>query len=225
MSKILLVDDDPMMLKLLAGVLKGQRHVVESALNGREALDKLLISSFDLIILDIMLPDQDGISVCREYRRNGGLAAILMLTSIGSSESAERGLDTGADDYLKKPFEVNELCARVRALLRRTASHNKFGDCVQVRNLCLDIRARKLLKAGCEIHLLPREFALLEFFMRNQGEVFSADALIERVWQSDTLASCDSVRSHVKSLRKKIDDLGQRSIIRTIHGQGYSFEP
>ena len=222
MSKILIVEDEVYLSSAISDWLKRDNHVVETIENGRDALDHLRVYKYDLIILDWMLPGLEGVEVCRQFRADSGKTPILMLTARDTIDDKAGGLDAGADDYLTKPFHLKELSARVRALVRRpqeiSSNVLKFG------NLLLDPAAGRLTKDGHEVHLLPREFNLLEFFMRHPNQLFSADAILDRVWTSDTLASTDSVRTHIKTLRRKIDTDGQPTRITNLQGKGYRFE-
>jgi two-component system response regulator MprA len=222
MAKILVVEDEQDLSGPIQDWLTREQHLVELADNGTEALDKLSVYKFDLIILDLMIPGINGMEVCKRYRAHGGATPILMLTAKAAVEEKEAGLDAGADDYLTKPFHLKELSARVRALLRRHTQSS--GSELKAGDLVLDVLARKVTMSGVEIHLVPREFSLLEFFMRHPNQVFSAEALIDRVWQSDTMASPDTIRTYIKILRKKLGIEGKESLIQTVHGVGYKLE-
>ncbi len=222
MAKILLVEDDQDLAALVRQVLAVDRHTIESVDNGKDAVEMLRLHPYDLVILDWMLPGVAGPDVIKQYRDRGGSAPILMLTAKSAPEEKEIGLDTGADDYVTKPFNHKEFAARVRALLRRpqaVASHS-----LQVGDISLDPKNCRVSKNGTDIHLLPKEFSLLELFMRYPNQVFSAEALLERVWDSESSASMDTVRTYIKTLRKKIDDKDKASAIRTVHGIGYCMD-
>lgn len=220
MAKIVVVEDDKDLVALIKGILSIERHTVESVHNGHEAITVLQMYPYDLVILDWMLPGKTGTEICQEYRAKGGTAPILMLTSKATIEDKEAGLDSGADDYLTKPFHPKELSARVRALLRRPQT--VVNRTLKAGDVEVDSNQVKVTKAGKEIHLLPKEFALLELFMKYPTQVFSAEALLDRVWASDSSASLDTVRTYIKTLRKKVDSNGRPSLIRTVHGVGYS---
>jgi DNA-binding response OmpR family regulator len=222
MAKILLVEDDPELAHLIVSILAVERHNLDVVGDGQTALAQLKLSKYELIILDWMLPTLSGMEVCRQFREKGGATPILMLTSKSSPEEKESGLDAGADDYLTKPFNVKELAARIRALLRRP--HSVSSKTLQIGTIVLDPKSVKVYKNDDEIHLLPKEFSLLELFMRYPNQVFSGDALLERVWAADTAASLDTVRTYIKTLRKKIDTEGSASLIRTVHGVGYCMD-
>ncbi len=189
--------------------------------NGQTAIDLLRVTEFDLIILDLLLPGLGGLELCKQFRASGGTTPILMLTAQTSIDSREKGLDLGADDYLCKPFALKELSARVRALLRRTTAAKT--NVLVARNITLDLATRSVTSDGEAVHLEPKEFALLEFFMRNPNHVFASDVLLSRVWESDADIVPDTVRCYVKNLRKKLDQDEGPPLIATIHGLGYRF--
>lgn len=219
MAKIFLLEDEKPLADIVMDWLTSQNHMVDWVSLVNEAKLRLKIYPYDLIILDVNLPDGTGIDVCKEYRGNGGTTPILMLTGRSKVHEKALGLDSGADDYLTKPFHMDELAARVRALLRRPVSF--VGDTLKFADLELSPGMHKVTKAGVEIQLLPKEFALLEFLMRHSGQVFSADALIERLWPTDSDASPDAIRIYITRLRNKIDTKGAPSVISTMRGVGY----
>ena len=222
MAKILLVEDEKELAKPITNWLLQQGHVVETVHDGLEALVHLKLHQYDVVILDLMLPGMNGLDVCRKYRARGGKGRILMLTAQKMVEDKERGLDAGADDYLEKPFHLKELAARIRALLRRPGAIS--AEILEAGELRLDTVKRRVWRATQEIVLSPKEFALLEFFMRHPQQYFSADAIIDRVWRSDTEITPDAIRMHVKSLRRKIDIPGRASVIHSLHGVGYKLD-
>jgi DNA-binding response OmpR family regulator len=222
LAKILLVEDDPDLTSLIANILHVERHTVETVVNGDEALGRLKMFKYELVILDWMLPGLTGMDICTEFRGKGGNTPILMLTSKSTPEEKEKALDGGADDYLTKPFHPKELMARIRALLRRPQTVN--AKILQIGDVVLDSKTMKVFKKDEEIHLLPKEFSLLELFLRYPNQVFSGDALLDRVWASESAASVDTVRTYIKTLRKKIDSDSGTSLIRTVHGVGYCLD-
>jgi DNA-binding response OmpR family regulator len=222
MAKVLVVEDEQDLSGPIKDWLTREQHLVELADNGIAAIEKLSVYKFDLIVLDLMIPGISGMEVCQRFRAQGGSTPILMLTAKSAVEDKERGLDAGADDYLTKPFHLKELSARVRALLRRHTQAS--GSELKLGNLHLDVLSRKVTLDGEEVHLVPREFSLLEFMLRHPNQVFSAEALLDRVWASDTLASPDTIRTYIKILRKKLGGEGKDSLIRTVHGVGYKLE-
>lgn len=223
MSKILLVEDELDLADQIKDWLAREHYLVETIANGELAYHQLRVSKFDVIILDWQLPGLSGIEICKKYRNGGGKSPVLMLTARSAVDDREAGLDAGADDYLCKPFHMKELSARVRALLRR-ASGATGENVLHLRDIALDPSARRVSKGGHDVKLEPKEFDLLEFLIRNKNVVFSADALLDRVWESDTGISPDSIRTYIKALRKKLDNAGESSIITTVHGLGYRLE-
>jgi DNA-binding response OmpR family regulator len=220
MAKIVVVEDDKDLVNLIKGILSVERHTIDSVHDGHEALAIIQMHPYDLVILDWMLPGRTGTEICKDYRARGGAAPILMLTAKSTIDDRAEGLDSGADDYLTKPFHPKELSARVRALLRRPQA--VMAKTLKAADIELDPVQIKVFKAGKDIHLLPKEFALLELFLRYPTQVFSAEALLDRVWNTDSSASLDTVRTYIKTLRKKIDTNPKDSLIRTVHGVGYS---
>lgn len=220
MAKIVVVEDDKDLVNLIKGILSVERHTIDSVHDGHEALAIIQMHPYDLVILDWMLPGRTGTEICKDYRARGGAAPILMLTAKSTIDDRAEGLDSGADDYLTKPFHPKEFTARVRALLRRPQA--VMAKTMKAADIELDPSQIKVFKASKEIHLLPKEFALLELFLRYPTQVFSAEALLDRVWNTDSSASLDTVRTYIKTLRKKIDTNPKDSLIRTVHGVGYS---
>ncbi|MFA6208282.1 MAG: response regulator transcription factor [Candidatus Obscuribacterales bacterium] len=219
MAKILIVEDEADLAELVKNWLVKDHHLVEIADDGLEALIRMETNNYDVVILDIMLPSVNGMEICKRYRKSGGSAGIIMVTAKGHVDDKETGLDSGADDYMTKPFQLKELAARVRAVLRR--NHGQAQDVMRFRDLEIDVNEFKVLKGGHEVHLLPKEFRLFEFFLRHPHQVFSAEDLLSSVWESDTEALLDTVRGHVTRVRKKLDTAGTPSIIATVYGVGY----
>jgi len=220
MPKILIVEDDEVLLESLKDCLSLEHHTIESVTDGSSGLDRMLICEYDLIILDWGLPNLSGLELCKRFRDSGGNTPVLMLTGKRSMEEKESGFDVGADDYPTKPFNMRELNARVRALIRRSGRRIS-GKVLKVGDVELDPSNFRVTRSGREVRLIPKEFALLELMMRNPGQLFSADALFNRVWTADENASPDIVRTHIKNLRKKLEAGSQDRIIHTIHGVGY----
>jgi len=219
--RILIVDDEQTLLDQLKSAFEDQRYMVETALDGEQALDKLFEIPVDLIILDIMLPKQDGLAVLREIRQAHIATPILMLTARGEINDKIKGLDLGADDYLAKPFSLDELLARVRALFRR--SGEQTDSVLQVKDLRLDTVSREVTKGGKPVELTAREFSILEFLLYNKDRAVSRFSLAEHVWGDafDPFSMSNFMDVHIKNLRKKIGDSGHGIIIRTIRGVGY----
>jgi DNA-binding response OmpR family regulator len=222
MAKILLLDDDKNLCLSLRDWLEHKHHTVEMAHNGNDGLALLQCSNYDLVILDINMPGVNGFELCRQYRGLGGEALVLMLTGQSKLLDKEIGFGAGADDYLTKPFQMEELLLRVQALLRRSSS--SADNILRAGNLKMDPSSFSVWRGEERIHLSRVEFALLEFFMRHPRQVFSPEALLSRVWTSDSETSPETVRTSLKRLRAKIDVAGQKSVIQNIHGVGYSLD-
>jgi DNA-binding response OmpR family regulator len=222
MAKILLVEDDALAAEMLVDFLESERYSVEHAPNATQAKDLLRVYGYDLLVLDWELPDGTGIDILRTFRNAGGKTPVIMLTGKRALDDKEQGLDSGADDYLTKPFDMRELSARLRALLRRNpVVANNVLTCSY---LSLDTVAATASRDGETLKLLPTEYALLEFLMRNQGRVFSTDALLENVWKADSEATANGVRTYITRLRGKIDKENVPSLLKTVHGIGYKLE-
>ncbi len=222
--RILIVDDERSLLEQLQQILSRERYIVETAADGESALDKLFESSFDLIILDIMMPKIDGLTVLENVRRAGINTPVLMLTARGDIEDRIKGLDLGADDYMPKPFSLDEVLARIRALLRRSGSQAE--PVLKILDLRLDTVSREVTKGGKPVVLTPREFSILEFLLYNKNRAVSRFSLAEHVWGDDydPFSMSNFMDVHIKNLRQKIGDTGRGSIIRTIRGVGYIIE-
>lgn len=219
MAKILIVEDDKELAVLLADTFTSEHHNVDTVHKGGDAIEYLKASAYDVVILDRTLPEVDGLDICRQMRAERNNVPIIMLTGKNTTLDKLTGLDSGADDYVTKPFEVQELVARVRAILRR--SSNQPTNELHMRGIVLDPVKHRVKVQGEEISLLPIEFSLLEFFMRHPDQVFSHDALLRRVWPTDSDSTSEAVRSCMKRLRKKINDEKEPAVIETIYGVGY----
>lgn len=218
MAKILIVEDDAAMAAMIRDWLSKRGHLVEIAHSGKDARDYLYLSCFDLIIIDWMLPDEPGIELCREYRSKHA-APILMLTARNHIADKETGFGAGADDYLTKPFQIRELAARVEALLRRPLTYKP--QVLQVAGIQLDPARHSVTFNGEQIHLHPKEFAVLELLMLRPGQVFSADQLFKRVWPTESEAGTNALTVTIKRLRQKLGDEKNKVIIKTVRGYGY----
>ncbi len=221
MAKILLVEDSREMASTIVTWLNAEHYDVVHSLDGLEGLDLLKFESFDVAILDWELPGMSGVEICQEYRKGGGTIPVLILTAKQAINERTTGLDAGADDYLTKPFALRELSARLRALLRRPAEVK--SNVLEVGQISLDTVKYRILKNGKEVQLMPRDFALLEFLMKNVDHVFSAEALLARVWAGDSEASPSALRTAIKRIRQKLDDSDDEgnSIIENIPRVGY----
>lgn len=222
MAKILVVEDDAELAEIIADQLSGDLHTVEVVNDGKDGYDRLRHYAYNVAVLDWNLPKMTGVEICRGYRAGGGSIPILMLTGKDTITDKTTGLDAGADDYLTKPFHLDELSARVRALLRRMPA--VVDPIIKISDLTLDLNSHKVARGDREISLQPREYALLEFLMQHPNEIFSQDALMERVWKSDSETSPETVRVHIAKLRSKIDEDGKPQLIKTVHRVGYVLE-
>jgi DNA-binding response OmpR family regulator len=222
LAKILLVDDDQDNRTTVFDWLDLENYDVEMAATGSEALDLLGFNAYDLLILDMTLPDISGLEICRKFRDSGGDAPVLFLTGNNSIDFKEMGFNAGADDYLTKPFILRELSVRVRALLRR----GKIADSsvLQYSDIRLDPANFSCKRGDEEITLLPKEFALLEFLMRHPEKVFNANALINHVWSSTSAASSDTVRVTLARLRKKLNSQDSEAYVKTVPTVGYKLQ-
>lgn len=223
MPKILLVEDDKSLAETIAESLEREGHKVSALGDGAEGLEHLLWSGYDLAVLDWQLPNLTGVDITRTYRSKGGQIPILMLTGMSSIENKEAGFDSGADDYLTKPFLMRELVARVKVLLRRPATLAE--EVWQIGAFTIDTRSRSVKKDGNEIHLQPIEFSLLEFFLKNSNQTLSPDTLLRRVWSTESDATVDSVYTCINRLRRKLDQSNKEALIRTVRGAGYKLLP
>jgi len=219
--KILIIEDDQHIATYLKKGLELKSYIVDVAHNGDQGLTMIEADHYDLLILDRMLPGLDGMQVCQEIRDLGMKIPILMLTAKNEIEDRVAGLDCGADDYLGKPFAFAELLARVRALTRRPQEQQ--NNKLQVANLVLDQATSKVELAGQELDLTKQEYALLEFFMRHPGQIFSTDQLAEKAWSYDSEILANTVQVYIGYLRNKIDKAFPQEIplLKTVRGFGY----
>jgi DNA-binding response OmpR family regulator len=217
--RILLVEDDPRIANFVAKGLREQAYAVDVAANGEDALYQASINTYDLAILDVMIPAPDGFEVCRRLRRSGLRLPILMLTARDATDDRVHGLDTGADDYLTKPFEFRELLARLRALLRRSGELRP--DRIAVEDLVLDTAAQTAARGGRQIPLTTKEYALLEYLARNAGRVVGREEISEHVWDETFDPFTNTIEVYVNRLRRKIDERAAEPLIHTRRGAGY----
>jgi DNA-binding response OmpR family regulator len=219
MAKILLVEDDEQLAGVIADWLTYQGYDIDCVKNGTDAEQRLQTSSYELVILDWGLPDIQGIDICQNYRATGGQALILMLTGKRDVREKETGFDAGADDYLTKPFDVKELSARVRSLLRRPPEIKQ--NTLSAGNITLDPISCVVSRDQEPLKLFPKEYALLEFFLRHPNQVFSPESLLDHVWHSEAGVGPETVRTSIKRLRKQIDCDEEKSLIENVRGVGY----
>jgi len=217
--RVLVVEDERRIADFIRKGLSEQGYAVDVAYDGEEALQWVDVAEFDIVILDIMLPVRDGISVCRALRARDLRTPILMLTARDALEDRVLGLDSGADDYLVKPFAFAELLARLRALARREPS--LVGTHLQVDDLILDSGTREVSRSGSQIQLTTKEFALLEYLMRHPNQVLTRTMIAEHVWNYDFDNATNVIDVHIRNLRRKIDDPFPAKLIRTVRGAGY----
>lgn len=222
MAKVLVVEDDADTGATIKDLLVLESHTVEVVADGSEASNRLQQYDYDLVVLDWELPDKTGVEVLKEYRDNRGKTPMLMLTGRSDFTDKETGLDTGADDYLTKPFHPREFGARVRALLRRPKVVE--SESLELAGISLDTRTRMVKLSGKELDLRPKEYALLEFLMRHPNETFSPETLLKRIWSSESEATESTVYSFMSLLRKKLNEEGSPEVIKTVYGRGYRFD-
>lgn len=219
--KILLVEDDEQLAAALTEVLIDKQHfAVDAATDGEMGWEFIEAAVYDLIILDIMLPKLDGISLCQRLRRTGSMTPVLMLTARDLSSDRVMGLDVGADDYVVKPFDLPELLARIRALLRR--GNINLLPILEWGDLHLDCGSCQVTYQGQLIHLTPKEYGLLDLLLRQQGRLISRSTIIDRLWTFDDSPSEETVKVHLKMLRRKLKAVGAPgNLIETVYGFGY----
>lgn len=223
MVRILIVDDDAALATTVRDRLVLDKFEVDVASGPAEGFKHLSEKSYDVILVDWQMPEMSGIDFVKKFRANKGVAYVIMLTVLSNSGNRITGLNAGADDYLPKPFNVNELIARLNAVLRRPITYQ--DKALTAGDLTLDPNSRVVTRDGQEIHLKPLEFALLEFFMRNPHQVITPEMLLKQVWDSSQPASTDSVYTCMNRLRKKLNQSGDDAMIKTVHGVGYRFDP
>jgi len=218
--RILLVEDEPSAARFIGKGLREASYAVDVAADGAAAVERSLQNDYDAIVLDVMLPGRDGLSVCRELRASGSDVPVLMLTARDAVEARVQGLDAGADDYLTKPFDFRELLARLRALTRRER-RPLAPERMTVGTLEIDVPGRRVFRRGREVPLTSREYALLEYLVRRAGEVVGRADIAEHVWDEHYDAFSNVVDVYVQRLRRKLDEPDAPSMIRTRRGQGY----
>ena len=218
---ILVVEDERRLAQVVRKVLEEEGHTVDVAHDGEDGLAMAMDGSHDVIVLDILLPGIDGLEVCQRLRAGRVDTPILLLTALNAVDDRVRGLDAGADDYLPKPFAFQELLARLRALGRRRVQARE-PDQIRTADLVLDLRRRRAERAGKTIELSPKEFALLEFLLRNEGRVVTRSQILDHVWGYDYSPDSNLVDVYVTYLRRKVDRGHKRSLIRTVRGAGYA---
>jgi two-component system copper resistance phosphate regulon response regulator CusR len=217
--RILLVEDEPRVAQFVAKGLRERSYAVDTARDGESALYQTEINEYDLVILDVMLPGKNGFEVCRELRERAVKTPVLMLTARDAVDDRVEGLDSGADDYLIKPFEFKELLARVRALLRRAREFRP--SVLQVADLTLNTASHTASRAGRQIELTAKEYALLEYFALQHGRLLGREEIAEHVWDENFDPMSNVIDVYVRRLRKKVDEGFDRPLIHTRRGAGY----
>lgn len=221
--QLLLAEDDKRLAKLVIRMLKEEKYTLDWVQDGISAFDYAISGHYDVVILDWMLPEKNGIDVCKELREEHYQGAILMLTARIGVEDRVAGLDSGADDYLTKPFEFEELFARIRALTRRKQQAYQ-EEKLLISDLTIDMKNNMVYRGDQWIQFTPREYQLLLLLARNHGQVLSRDILLERIWGMDHEVTGNTLDAYIKLIRKKLDPQGRRKYIRTIRGIGYRME-
>jgi DNA-binding response OmpR family regulator len=219
--RILLIEDDERLSNSIPEMLRSNGHAVDVALDGLLGEEYAAVNLYDAILLDVMLPKQDGWTTCRNLRKSGVLTPILMLTALGDVDDRIRGLDTGADDYLTKPFHNGELLARLRSLSRRNSVQRSAS--LEIFGLSLDSATHKAQRNGREITLSAKEFALLELLMTHPREIVSRERISEYLWDMNFEPRSNVIESFVRFLRQKIESDGEPKLIHTLRGAGYIF--
>lgn len=219
MTKILLVEDDLRIVRSLKRELEREHYLVDVANDGEEGWGYLQQVNYDIVLLDIMIPLLDGILLCRRLRQHGNGVPVLMLTARDTTSDKVHGLDAGADDYLVKPFDIEELHARLRALLRRQDPQRR--PFLQYGSICLDPAVQAITVVGRKVDLTPKEYQILEQFLRHPGQIFSREQLLERLWGWDETPGSDVIKAHIKGLRRKLKESGAPDPIETVFGFGY----
>jgi DNA-binding response OmpR family regulator len=217
--RVLLVEDDSRIRHFVAKGLREQSYAVDVAVTGEEALYQVAVNTYDLVVLDVLIPEPDGFAVCKELRRAGHRMPILMLTARDGVEDRIEGLDKGADDYLTKPFEFRELLARLRALLRRPVGLQPSN--LSVADLVVDTAGQTVSRGGKTIAMTAKEYALVEFLARNAGRVVGRAEIAEHVWDEEFDPFSNLIEVYVNRLRRKIDGKGAKPLLHTRRGAGY----
>jgi two-component system OmpR family response regulator len=223
-SRILVVDDEPSILETVSGVLRDEGFDVETAASGRAAMSTAVASRPDMIVLDIMLPDFDGIEITRRLRADGRDVAVLFLSARDAVGDRVTGLRIGGDDYMTKPFSLDELVERVRAILRRTRSSQPDPNVISAGDLTIDATTHEVWRNGFAVHLTATEFHLLHYLVRNPRQVLSKAQILATLWPDDADVDENVVETFISYLRKKLDRLGP-PVLHTVRLVGYSFRP
>ena len=222
-GRIFIIEDEPSIIQLVQHNLEKNGFIVSSSLNGNDGLKELKKFQPDLLLLDWMLPDLSGIEICKNIRKDNSFKnlPVIMLTAKGEEEDKIKGLDSGVDDYLTKPFSFNELMARIKAVLRRS-NPNTVSDNLKFDDLMLDRIEKRVFRDGQEIKLGPTEFRLLDFFLTNPKRVYSRDQILESVWPNNVNVESRTIDVHIRRLRQSVNLKNKKELIRTVRSSGYS---
>ena len=221
--RLLVIEDERKIARVITESLKREKYAVDAAYDGEEGFNLAGSQPYDLLIVDRMLPGLEGTEIVKKLRENGKNMPILFLTALSTTEDKTLGLDVGADDYLTKPFAIDELLARVRALLRRPPIQQP--DILKIDNLRIDKQQQTVTRAGKIIDLTNKEYALLEYLMQHPNQILSKETLIDHVWDFDADILPNNVEVYIKNLRQKIDKPFKKQLIKTVRGFGYRIEP
>ena len=222
-GRIFIIEDEPSIIQLVQHNLEKNGFIVSSSLNGNDGLKELKKFQPDLLLLDWMLPDLSGVEICKSIRKDNSFKSlpVIMLTAKGEEEDKIKGLDSGVDDYLTKPFSFNELMARIKAVLRRS-NPNIISDSLEYEDLNLDRIEKRVFRDQQEIKLGPTEFRLLEFFLTNPKRVYSRDQILENVWPNNVNVESRTIDVHIRRLRQSVNLKNKKELIRTVRSSGYS---
>lgn len=219
--RILIAEDEKDLNDLLKKRLEKQQYSVDVCYDGQEALDYLEVTEYAVVILDIMMPKVDGLTVLKQIRKKKKNIPVLLLTAKDSIEDRVTGLDLGADDYLVKPFAFEELLARIRVMIRKTASIGTKTNIIEIADLNIDLNTHRVMRAGKEIELSSKEFAVLRYLALNQGIVLSREKIEQNIWNYDYMGSSNVIDVYIRYLRRKIDASFEKKLIHTVRGSGY----
>lgn len=217
--RILVIEDEQKINRTVCQALREEAYAVDAAFDGEQGEEMALVNTYDLIVLDLMLPKKNGLALCKGLREQGLVTPILMLTARDSLEDRVQGLDSGADDYVVKPFFMDELLARVRALLRRDTSVKTSK--LQLADLLVDTSSHRVWRAGIPIELTSKEYAMLEYFIRNPDQVLTRTMISEHVWDDEFDSLSNIIDVYIRRLRRKVDEGYQPRLLHTIRGSGY----
>lgn len=220
--RLLVVEDEFHLLDIIKKRLQKEHYSVDACADGMEAMDYIGLTAYDAIVMDIMLPGMSGLEILKRVRASGDMTPVLLLTAKDSIEDRVNGLDTGADDYLVKPFAFEELLARIRVMIRRRTAKEASGEVnvLEIADLKVDTRSHQVRRAEKLIELSSREYAVLEYMIRNQGTVLSRKSIEEHVWNYDYMGGSNMIDVYIRYLRKKLDDGFDKKLIHTVRGSG-----